>query len=131
MASRHLLRTFALFAVLVAAAGCAEDDPETAVGAFEDEETVELVTGEPFEATATVTGIVSERAFYLLDTLVITAEPVDVSEDDLVLVNGEVTEADVEKVEALAGSGLDDEAKAAVDDEDLVVVATRVEQSDD
>lgn len=130
MFRHNALRTVAISAALtMAVAGCSEDDPETAVEAFEGQETVELLTGEPFEGTATVDKIVSEHAFYLLDTLVITADGVDVREDDLVEVTGEVADADVDTVEAAVGTSLDDEAKDAIADEDLVIVATSVEDA--
>ncbi len=113
-------------------AGCGGDDePETVIGALEGgEEVAELVTGEPFEATAVVDDVVSPQAFYLLDTLVVSADASGVVEDERVVVTGEITEADPEVVEDLLGVPLDDEARAALDDVELVVVASRIEETD-
>ncbi len=114
-------------AVAVLTAGCSDDEPETVIGAVEGEATAELVTGEPFEATAEVDDVVSPQAFYLLDTLVIAEDVSGLVEDELVLVTGEITEADPEAVEGVLGLPLDEETRAALEDVELVVVASRIE----
>jgi hypothetical protein len=109
------------------AVACGDDEPKTAVEAFDEggEARVELVTGEPFEATAVVDEVLAANAFVLYDTLVVTATPADVAVDDRVRVTGEVAAAD--EVERDRGERLSDEVRDALADEEVVVVADGVE----
>lgn len=79
---------------LLLAVGCGDNEPETAVEAVEGgERQVELVTGEPFEATGVVDDVLGPRGFLLFDTLIITPGPTTVAENDRVRVTGEVEAA--------------------------------------
>ncbi|MDQ4132716.1 MAG: hypothetical protein M3179_05790 [Actinomycetota bacterium] len=85
---------------------------------------MELVTGEPFEATGVVDDVLGPRGFLLFDTLIITPRPVSVAEDDRVRVTGEV-----EATSDLNGTlrrTLGDDALEVLSEKDLVVVATDV-----
>lgn len=129
MRLRTTISTLALLVLLPAAvlAGCGDDEPDTAVEAFDDggEAQVELVTGEPFEATGVVDDVIGERAFMLYDALVITAAPVDLAEDHRVRVTGAIESSD--DVEREMGATLGDDVLDALADEDVVVVASEIE----
>lgn len=120
-----------LLVALLALAGCGDDEPETAVEAFDDggEAKVELVTGEPFEATGVVDDVLGPRAFRLYDTLVVSSVPVDAESGDRVRVTGEIEAG--EDVGPLVLDALTDPEADAVRDEDVLVVATAVEVVDE
>jgi hypothetical protein len=122
----NVLRGTAAMVLVVGLSGCAEDEPETAVEAFEEggEERVELVTGEPFEATATVDDVVGDHVFVVLDTLVVTDDPVAIHDGDLVRVTGEVEDGDELTRRA---QSLGEDERQAIADADLVVAASEVE----
>lgn len=113
--------------LFVLPAGCADNEPDTAVEAYEEggEERVELVTGEPFEATGVVTAVPGSDGFLLFDTLVIATTPAEVGVDDRVRVTGEVEPAD--EVRSRLGANLSEGVLDELDDHELVVVATAVE----
>ena len=107
--------------------GCTDNEPTTAVEAFDEggEQRVELVTGEPFEATGVVTAVAGVDGFLLFDTLVISTSRVELGVDDRVRVTGEVEPS--EEVRSRLGSSLSEPVLEALDDHELVVVATTVE----
>jgi hypothetical protein len=124
---RSYAAAFLLTAALLTLGGCGDDEPETVLNNLDDERTAELVTGEPFEATAMVDGVLSEHAFRLLDTLVISAEPLEVREGERVRVTGEISDEASAELEARLGTDLDGDVTEEIDDADLFVVATEVE----
>lgn len=107
--------------------GCVEDEPETAVEAFENqgEAAVELVTGEPFEAAGEVDKVL-DGAFRLFDTFVVSDRAGLLEEGERVRVTGEVESA-AELLRIRRGQ-LSDQLREALEDEELVVVATKVER---
>lgn len=131
---RGHLRCWAVLAAgAVLLAGCgdegdvesAEGDPETIVEEAQEEDFEHLVVDEPFEGTAVVTEVISPRAFKLFDTLVVSAEEVDVRVDERALVRGTVRDATVGELEEQLGVELAD----AVDDAHdggLLIVADEV-----
>ncbi len=120
----------ALVLPLLVAVGCAENEPETAVEAVGGGEgRVELVTGEPFEATGVVDDVLGTRAFLLFDTLVITPQPTTVAENDRVRVTGEV-EAAGDVARDLRRT-LSDDVLEVLAQKELVVVASDVVVVDD
>lgn len=114
----------AIGALLPSCAG--GDDAETIVEEAEEEGFEELLIDEPFEGTATVEDVLSPNAFLLLDTLVVSAEPVEVVEGELVEVSGIVRD-DLDAVAEDFAVDLD-EARDAHDG-GLFVVAASVEEA--
>lgn len=110
---------------LVAVVGCSSDDPETIVGAAQEDGFEELIVGEPFEGTAMVTEVLSPHAFRLLDTLVVSADELDVTEDERVDVQGTVRDATIDELEEELGVDLGDEV-ADAHDGGLLVVAESI-----
>lgn len=127
---RTVAAALALLGVAALAGACTDDEPETAVEAFDEggEERVELVTGEPFEATAVVDDVLGPRGFLLLDTLVVTEAAIDITEGSRVRVTGEVATA--EDAREAFGEQLGDEVADALESEDVVVVAEEIEVVD-
>lgn len=123
-AARLALRG-ALLVFLAVPLGCAGDDAETVVEEADERDRPELVLGRPFEGTALVDDVLTPRAFRLLDTLVVSAEPVEVVEGERAVVTGRVRRWDVAAVENELGVDLD--ASLHDVDEDLVVLAEHVE----
>lgn len=104
----------------------AGDDPETIVEEAEEEGFEELLIDEPFEGTAIVEDVISPNAFRLRDTLVVSAEPVEVVEGELIEVTGIVRD-DLDAVAEELATDLD-EARDAHDG-GLFVVAATVEEA--
>ncbi len=122
--ARILLRVALMLSVLLAV-GCGDNEPETAVEAIEGgERQVELVTGEPFEATGVVDEVLGPRAFLLFDTLVITPRPATVAANDRVRVTGEVEPSG--DVDRDLRRMLSDDVGKVLAEKGLVVVATDV-----
>lgn len=117
----------ALMAIALLAAACAGDDSETIVEKAAEENTPAVVLGERFEGTATVDEVLSNHAFRLLDTLVVSAEPVDVAEGERVVVRGTVRRWDVQAIEEDLAVNFD-EPLDLLDDE-FVVVAQHLEEA--
>lgn len=102
------------------------DDPETIVEEAQEEGFEELLVDEPFEGTAIVEDVLSPNAFRLLDTLVVTAEPVELVEGELVEVVGVVRD-DLDAVAEELATDLDEASDAH--DGGLFVVAISVEEA--
>lgn len=119
-----MLVTVLLFAALAA---CNDSEPDTAVDAFDEggEQRVELVTGEPFEATAVVDDVVGPNGFMLYDALIVTTSPSGVKDGDRVRVTGAVESA--EEVARAHGPKLHEDTRDKLSGEDVVVLANDVE----
>lgn len=106
---------------------CNDSEPDTAVDAFDEggEQRVELVTGEPFEATGLVADVVGPNGFMLYDALIVTTSPQEVDKGDRVRVTGAVESAD--EVVRVHGAKLHEDTRDALAGEDVVVLADEVE----
>lgn len=117
--------------LLLGVGACGADQGETAVESLDEagEAQVELVTGEPFEATGLVHEVIGPRGFLLFDTLVVSPAALRLEEEFRVRVVGEVQSAS--ELEPELRDALGDEVREAVADEDLLVVASTVEVVDE
>lgn len=115
-----------LVAVALLGNACADDDSETILEEAAEEEPG-IVLGKRFEGTAPVDEVLGPHAFRLLDTLVVSAEPVDVDEGDRIVVRGVVRRWEVEAIEQDLAVNFS-ETLDLLDDE-LVVVADHLEEA--